>query len=84
MNAMPLVRRQTRPIDHRDHRADRQRHAELHPAVADAVIGEDADRVRADADVHRMAEAHQRAVAEDQVEADRREREDHDRVNSVT
>ena len=66
-------------------RADDERGREVHPAVADAVERQDADRVRADADVHRVAEAHHRAVAEDQVEADaRRVAKITMRVNSVT
>ena len=58
--------------------ADHQRDGELRPAVADAVKRQDADGVRADADIHRVAEADHRAVAQDQVEADRGDREDHD------
>ena len=78
MNAMPLVRRQMKPMTTATSAPTTSAARKLHPAVLDAVVREDAHRVRADADVHRMTEAHQPAVAQDQVEAHRREREDHD------
>ena len=43
-----------------------------------ALMREDADRIAADAEIGGVAEAHHAAVAQDQVEADRRDRQNHD------
>ena len=50
----------------------------MHPAAGDAVEGQDADGVGADAKVHRMAEADHGAVAKNQIEPQRRKPEYHD------
>ena len=44
---------------------------------------EDPDRIGADAEVGRVAEGHHAAVAEDQVEADRGDGEDHHAAQQV-
>jgi hypothetical protein len=45
---------------------------------ADTLKGENADRISADAEIRRMAEAHHAAIAHDEIEADRRQRKNHD------
>jgi hypothetical protein len=78
MNAIPLVRRQMMPMTTATTAPTPSAAARMQPPVADAVVRKNADRVRADTDVHRVAEAHEPAVAQDQVEADGRHRQDHD------
>ena len=63
-----------RADDQREQRGDGERDRPLHEAGRDAFLRQDADRVAADAEIGGMAEAHHAAVAEDQVEAGRRER----------
>src|SRR5256885_7355001 len=52
-------------------------------SVEDAIEGENTHGIAADAQVGGMAEGHHAAVAEDQVEADRRDGEDHDAAHEV-
>ena len=73
------------------HRADGERHqrrgrdrgAEMQPPARKAVEGENPGGVGPDAEIGRVAEGHHAAVAEDQVEADRRDGEDHDAPHEV-
>src|SRR3954464_9201005 len=73
------------------HGADRERHdggcadrdQPLQISIRDAVEGEDAHRVGADAEIRGMAEGHQSAIAEDQVQARRGDGEDHDPPHEI-
>ena len=53
-----------------------------HP-VGDAVMAQDADGIGADAEIGGMPEAHHAAIAEDEVEAECRDREDEDAGEKV-
>ena len=64
--------------DEREQGRDDERHRPLHQSGAHALVGEDAHRIAADADVGGVAEAHHAAEAHDQVEAHRRQRQDDD------
>src|SRR5215211_1222853 len=56
---------------------DQKRRRQREEAVIDAMRGKDADRIGAQPDERGMAERDQRAVANDQIEAERRDGEDH-------
>ena len=65
--------------DHqREQRRGQQRHRPLNEAGADAFGGENADRIAADPEIGGVTEAHHAAIAHDEVEACRGEREDDD------
>ncbi len=73
------ARAQRQRADHqRKQRRSGKRHRPLHEAGDDALMREDADGIAADAEIGGVAEAHHAAVAEDEVEAHRGEREDQD------
>ncbi len=73
------ARSQRNPADKQgDQRRGEDGGAELQEAVVDIVIGENADRVRADAEIGGVAEAHHAAETEDQIETDRGDGKDHD------
>jgi hypothetical protein len=70
--------------DHQRHqRRGEDGHGPLQPAAVIAVEGENAYRVAADAEVGGVAEGHQPAVAEDQIEAGGRDGEDHHTAQKV-
>ena len=52
------------------------RHRPLHEAGADAFLRQNADGIAADAEIGGVAEAHHAAEAHDQIEAQRRDRQD--------
>ncbi len=62
----------------REQRRGGDRDRPLDEARADALLRQDADGIAADAEIDGVAEAHHAAVAQDQVEAGRRHRQDHD------
>ena len=65
--------------DHqREQRRGRKRHRPLNEAGADAFVGEHADRIAADPEIGGVAEAHHAAIAHDEIEAGRGQREDDD------
>jgi hypothetical protein len=61
----------------REQRRDDERHGQGDQHVADAVRAEDADRIGAEPDEGRVTERDERAVADQQVERERRDGEDH-------
>ena len=68
---------QAERADHeREQRRSRDRDRPLHQPRRDTLLGEDADRIAADAEVGGMAEAHHAAVADDEIEAHRANRQD--------
>ncbi|KTT53553.1 hypothetical protein SB7C_12405, partial [Staphylococcus epidermidis] len=70
---------QAERADHqREQRRDDERHRPLDETGADALGGEDADGIATDAEIGGVAEAHHAAIAHDQIEARRGQREDHD------
>ena len=66
-----------------DQSAGADRHQQVDPAVGDAVEAEDAHGIGANAEIGGMAEGHQPAVAEDQVQADGGDGEDQDAPRQV-
>src|SRR3954468_10985347 len=67
----------------RDERGRADCNQPLQIAVGDAIEGEDADRIGADAKIGGMTEGDQAAVAEDQVQARRGDGENHDSPHEV-
>ena len=65
------------PVAEREQRRDGERDRQRDQRVVDAVRAEDADRIGAEPDEGRMAERDQRAVADQQIERERRDGEDH-------
>ncbi len=61
----------------RDDEPGNQRSRDMRVTIGDAVETQDADRIGADPDVESMAETDHRAVTENEIQAERREREDH-------
>ena len=78
MKYTPRVRSEIAPIATAASAATATASGHAIQRAADAFHRQHADRVRADAEERRVAQAHHPAVAEDEVQAGRGDREDHD------
>src|SRR6185437_2944443 len=67
-----------RADDERKQRGGCERHGKLQESGAKSFLRQDADGIAADAEIGGMAKAHHAAITHDQIEARRRQRQDHD------